>query len=198
MVGGILDLSMDRASEDDFYSLVVERRTRDCWFWRGDRTDKGRPIFRGQLAARVMHLLQIGEIPEGFEVHHMCQDCRCVNPGHLKALSEADHILWHSTKDKTIRDQIIRGNGDKIRKVQSDAAQLKQDKRDEERAKLEEEARVRMITQQQAFNGALNQAKKPATKGVGVSPVPPNIQAEGILDLVLRKQKEFRQRGSRV
>lgn len=45
---------------------------------------------------RLMYEAQRGEIPAGYVVHHACENKRCVNPEHLRAVSRADHTRLHA------------------------------------------------------------------------------------------------------
>lgn len=58
-----------------------------CWAWLGSKTKDGRPViwFRGRLrmASIVAHTLYIGDVPDGIEVCHRCDNPECTNPEHL-------------------------------------------------------------------------------------------------------------------
>jgi HNH endonuclease len=71
----------------------------NCWVWIGTRNNgkKGghaRFYFEGRvgLAHRFAYEHWVGKIPDGYELHHVCEHSWCVNPGHLKAISNADHL----------------------------------------------------------------------------------------------------------
>lgn len=86
--------------------LVVEPN--GCWRWTGERGGfggggygyvsvggiKGRPA-----AHRLMYELEVGPIPEGFQVHHKCRNRLCVNPDHLEALPQDEHVRLHHARD---------------------------------------------------------------------------------------------------
>ncbi len=42
-----------------------------------------------------------GSIPEGWHVHHVCENKRCLNPRHLRTLSPHAHVLEHGFKGMT-------------------------------------------------------------------------------------------------
>jgi hypothetical protein len=75
-----------------------------------------------------MYELRIGDVPVGFHVHHKCENSGCVNPRHLVALSPEDHRAVHSTKDKTIKEQIYRGEWQKIQAAKAEAARLERER----------------------------------------------------------------------
>jgi len=76
-----------------------------CWYWtgatvkagQGRRVPYGAVKRRGKfwLAHRYAHVVLIGPIPEGFEIHHTCvvrqRRTLCCNPRHLWALHPDDH-----------------------------------------------------------------------------------------------------------
>ncbi len=77
-----------------------------CWEWRGYRNPKGygftRPGGRGVkgvLAHRLSWELHRGEIPEGMQVLHRCDNPPCVNPEHLFLGTNLDNI----------RDRVAKG-----------------------------------------------------------------------------------------
>lgn len=70
----------------------------DCWQWAGHASKDGYPYFviaqALQVRAHRWALENIGEveIPEGYEVDHICHNTLCCRPGHLQALTTDEHI----------------------------------------------------------------------------------------------------------
>lgn len=83
-----------------FWSKV--EKTDTCWLWLGSHDDKGYGWFkldnRMQRAHRVAYRLVIGDLADGFELHHECGNESCVNPEHLSPLSEDDHHDRHRSE----------------------------------------------------------------------------------------------------
>lgn len=52
-----------------------------------------------EMFHRFIYRAHFGEIPAGFEVDHICRNRACCNPGHLRALSKADHLI-HTNKTR--------------------------------------------------------------------------------------------------
>lgn len=75
-----------------------------CWLWL-DNLDSGgygawyRGSLRGGIpgklrctAHKAAFLYLVGEIPEGWDVDHLCRVHRCVNPDHLEAVTRKENI----------------------------------------------------------------------------------------------------------
>ena len=78
--------------------LIVES---GCWEWQAPMDANGyakcydseRPAGqRVDWVHRVSYRKHKGEIPDRFEVDHMCENTRCVNPDHLEAVSKTEHV----------------------------------------------------------------------------------------------------------
>ena len=89
---------MDDATRARFWEKVDKTGSNGCWEWTaGCFTPNGYTygafvIGRQAFGAhRLSYKLSHGDIPNGFHVHHKCENPLCVNPDHLEALSPKDH-----------------------------------------------------------------------------------------------------------
>lgn len=86
-------------------------KTSGCWEWVGSkRNGYGRIIVgsrtdgtrRSMSAHRVSYELKYGEIPEGMEVCHKCDNPCCVNPDHLFLGTRQDNIDDRERKGRNV------------------------------------------------------------------------------------------------
>ena len=81
-----------------------------CWFWPGTPGPLGylRTGVGGysMYVHRVMYEIAGGSVPEGYEVHHTCQNRHCVNPFHMVAMTHAEHCAQHAQEREVQRQTI--------------------------------------------------------------------------------------------
>src|ERR1700722_5659018 len=66
-----------------------------CHPWTGHCDDDGygrvqAGTGRPQYVHRVVYLLEVGQIPEGTEIDHLCRNRRCANPEPLEPVTHAE------------------------------------------------------------------------------------------------------------
>lgn len=87
---------MKKQTNLEFFEARVHRPKTPCWNWRAYINRKGYGTWRrdgtNTYVHRVAYELFVGQIPEGFEIHHICCNRSCVNPEHLQLLTHAQNI----------------------------------------------------------------------------------------------------------
>jgi hypothetical protein len=67
-----------------------------CWNWTGktDRRDGRALVWRGRTptsAQRAVYEQEVGPIPEGKELDHMCRNTMCVAPHHAEPVTRVEN-----------------------------------------------------------------------------------------------------------
>lgn len=76
-----------------FWSHVAKGGPDECWLWKGALGRAGyprwaSPYWPGDVYAhRIAYRMEVGPIPKGLEVDHLCFVPACVNPAHLEAVT---------------------------------------------------------------------------------------------------------------
>lgn len=113
--------------EERFFARVDKDTESGCWNWTGscswhwrDKTPTyGHTTLNGKRmgAHRASYIYHKGEIPEGLDVLHACDNTKCVNPDHLYLGTHADNM----------RDRITKGRANMLRGSKQPQAKLTED-----------------------------------------------------------------------
>lgn len=87
-------LEPDKINRELFEDKI--RQETSCWTWTAGTGSDGYGRFsvdrQPHAAHRVAYTLWIGRIPDGFAVYQKCRNRLCVNPSHLKAVTQMDIV----------------------------------------------------------------------------------------------------------
>lgn len=81
--------------EERFWAKV--RKTESCWFWIGSIDVHGYGQIkktserRNVSAHRASYEMNVGTIPEGLTIDHLCRQRHCVRPDHLEVVTGAEN-----------------------------------------------------------------------------------------------------------
>ena len=87
--------------EERFWGKVKKRED-GCWVWNAGVGGKGYGHFKAKgsthVASRVAYVISGRVLPEGVNLHHLCQNKLCVNPSHM-AIKSPDKFLTKTGKE---------------------------------------------------------------------------------------------------
>lgn len=130
-------------NEAEFWDNVD--KTSDCWVWQRAKTTSGygKLSWCGKLVAahRLSWNLTFGDIPDGINVCHHCDNPPCVNPNHLFLGTQLDNVRDMHSKARA--PQNARGHVRRIQTTQKYWNSLSED----ERKKRVDRCRRRPLTE---------------------------------------------------
>lgn len=88
-----------------FYEhLAASRRTEGCWPWAGGMHKLGYghasipgPPRKKGMAHRMVYEYLVGPIPPGMTIDHLCYNRGCVNPAHMRLVSQSENVRSRCT-----------------------------------------------------------------------------------------------------
>jgi hypothetical protein len=91
----------------DDYAVIDCGFTSPCWIWKGRRKNAYANVrVRGtQMSVhRAMYLQEVGPIPKGAVIDHLCDEKVCLNPTHLAPTTIGENVrrsvAFHPTDDQ--------------------------------------------------------------------------------------------------
>lgn len=81
---------MSRYGAEGFWSQVD--KSSNCWIWNGYVEANGYGRFGSSWAHRRAYQMEVGAIPDGHQIDHLCRNRRCVRPDHLESVSHQENL----------------------------------------------------------------------------------------------------------
>lgn len=97
-----------KSLEERFWEKVDKKLDDECWNWLAFLNEDGYGKFRIRKneamigAHRASWIIHFGEIPEGLQVLHHCDNPACVNPKHLFLGTHLDNMEDRTRKGRNI------------------------------------------------------------------------------------------------
>lgn len=82
-----------RTTEERFWEKVDQ--SGDCWMWLASKYPSGYGAFwtdRCHAAHRIAYEYSVGPIPDGLFLDHTCRNRGCVNPAHLRVVTNQQNM----------------------------------------------------------------------------------------------------------
>jgi len=84
-----------KPAAERFWAFVD--KSGDCWLWKAAKDQAGYGLFTlepgvSRRAHRVAYEMEVGPIPDGLEIDHLCRVRACVRPLHLEAVTRLENI----------------------------------------------------------------------------------------------------------
>lgn len=116
---------MDRVTLGRFLDKVIFSDTSECWNWTAAANNMGYGVFRKDgknvLAHRTIYEVLVGQIPDGLNLLHSCDNPLCCNPRHLNPGTQKDNVHDAMSKGRNSKPPIRVGeknNKSKLREFQ--------------------------------------------------------------------------------
>lgn len=101
------------SAEDRFWKYVPKLSETACWNWTGSRDHKGYGTITESAglsprkAHRVSWEIHFGEIPDGLNVCHACDNPACVNPKHLLLGTQSANAIDMARKGRIHKESLL-------------------------------------------------------------------------------------------
>ena len=86
--------SRNRTFKDGRSHYLVARD--GCWTWQGACTPRGYGLMRVGAkmvyAHREYYEREVGPIPDGLDLDHLCRNTRCIRPSHQEPVTRAENV----------------------------------------------------------------------------------------------------------
>lgn len=108
----------------DFFARTADQSPNRCWEWTGavtSTTGYGRLVRDGKGidTHRVSWMLTHGDIPEGMDICHTCDNRRCINPAHLFLGTRSDNMRDAREKGRIFGQKLTRSDVDQIKSMRA-------------------------------------------------------------------------------
>lgn len=98
-------------SQTRFWARVT--KTESCWEWNGPKTSGGYAQFSFQGRHEYVHRLayewMIGDIGDGMFLDHICHNRACVNPSHLRPVTNKQNAEHRQNAQRNNQGSGVRG-----------------------------------------------------------------------------------------
>lgn len=100
-------IPMSSQEQEKYFWARVEIKEFGCWNWTRGKNAAGYGIFRLNgvhwICQRFSWTITVGDIPEGMQVLHRCDNPKCVRPDHLFLGTMQDNMTDKITKNRQYR-----------------------------------------------------------------------------------------------
>lgn len=119
-----IKITLTNKQKSRFLSRIYtnpKMETKHCWIWKGNFGSNG----YGQIslndktisAHRVSYLIFKGDLIDGLVIDHICRNIKCVNPFHLRQITNSENIYTENSMAVINRNKKYCSRGHKFKGV---------------------------------------------------------------------------------